>query len=84
MCLYVCVCMSALRSNVKLYASQWKKKQDLQTVHMFGMLIYISFLFGLVLRFSLGEVVMKKVFKLLTSRPRLSNSCKRSSFHPVG
>lgn len=49
---------SALRSNVKLYASQWKTKKNknkfLQTVHMFGMLIYISFLFGLVLRFSPG------------------------------
>lgn len=31
-----------------------EKKKVLQIVHMFGMLIYISFLFGLVLRFSQG------------------------------
>lgn len=41
------------------------KNNVLQTVHMFGMLIYISFLFRLVLKFSRGEVVVNaKVFKL--------------------
>lgn len=37
-----------------------KNNTFLQTVHMFGMLIYIffSFLFGLVLRFSRGEELL--------------------------
>lgn len=36
-----------MKLNVKLYTSQCGgKKKVLQTVHMFGMLIYISFLLG--------------------------------------
>lgn len=50
------------------------EKKDLQTVHMFDMLIYISFLFGIVLRFlgGAGEVVLivKRCFEMKSRRPR--------------
>lgn len=55
-----------------------KKKKVLQTVHMFGMLIYISFLFGLVLRFSrggwglgVGGVVVTESFQTVLNRNRI-------------
>lgn len=53
----MCVCEGAFEVkclNVRQSMEKKKKKKVLQTVHMFGMLIYISFLFGLVLRFSRG------------------------------
>lgn len=87
--------MSSVRSNVRLpYQSQTKKKKGFCRLFTFGMLIYISFLFGLVSRFLFGfrvgrgATLQKKTKNKKRFRRRIftdgSGGHRHFSFRPSG
>ena len=96
-CVCVCVWVRVLWGQMlNCTASQWEKKKSfLQTVHMFGMLIYI-FIWACLEVLTEGKFIVhgkrfsscfKKEKKELAmkSRPRHKHTAvKLSSFHPVG